>query len=82
MSVDPRCFEIRAIIIATIPGVEEDKDRRSVVLRMDGDYLEVAYGQGRASSTPERDIIVKRDSTYAKRYLVTKDTYFRPEILR
>jgi hypothetical protein len=79
VGIDPRCFAFRAIIIATIPGVEEDKDRRSVVLRIDGDYLEVAYGQGKPSSTPARNIVVTPTSPYAKRYRIIKDTYFRPE---
>lgn len=78
MKVDPRCFDLRAIIIATVPGVEEDKNRRSVVLRVDGQYLEIAYGQSKPSATPSRDIVVKMGSSYAKRYCITRDTYFRP----
>lgn len=59
VATDPRCFELRSIVIATIPGVLEDKGRRCVVLRVDGDYVEVAYGQSSASSTPSQDIVVR-----------------------
>lgn len=74
--IDPRCFEARAIIRAKVSGVYEDKPRYCVVLRVEHDRLDVAYGQGLSSS--DRDLVIKKDSADGRRYKVTKDTYFRP----
>jgi len=78
VATDPRCFAARAIILADVPGVREDKDRRCVVLRVETTHLLVAYGQGSPSNTPARDVVVKQGSAFSRRYCVTKDTYFRP----
>jgi hypothetical protein len=76
MATDPRCFSPRAIVWAEVKGNKETKTRICVVLRREDDRIEVAYGQGEPESP--RDFVVKPGTPNAKRFQVTKDTYFRP----
>lgn len=77
MAADDRCFNPRAVVRALVPGEREDKRRICVVLRVEHDRVEVAYGQSTGSSSG-KDLAIKKGDSRSKRYRVDKDTYFRP----
>ncbi len=78
MAADDRYFKTRAIVRALVPGVREDKRRICVVLRVEDDKVEVAYGQS-IGSPSGMDLVIKKGDSRSKRYRVDRDiTYFRP----